>query len=36
MYYYKHPDGGYISCSSQIEGYEEVTETEFNEHVIDE
>lgn len=36
MYYYKHPQGGYISCSSPIEGYEEVTEEEFNEHVVDE
>lgn len=36
MYYYKHPDGGYISCSSPIGNYEEVTEAEFNEHVVDE
>ena len=35
MYYYKHPDGGYVSCSSPIKGYEEVTEQEFNLNVVD-
>ena len=36
MYYYRHPDSGYVSCSSPIEGYQEVTEEEFNQNVIDE
>lgn len=35
MYFYKHPDSGYVSCSSPIEGYEEVTEEEFNQNVYD-